>query len=170
MIFGGRKTIIRAMSILAATLLMVLPFQNCGSEYGAERSSLYVGDEYGSDDCLSELVDCGPRVEFLQISIDLANPLVVSGSTFNLIGRCNSGNYEIHSIAYEIRTPTGTVLRQDEVASACVNGRYQIPLDLTGVVAGQLYSAYATIYGYDSDGLRYGNQQTNGFAEIDFNK
>ena len=138
--FGGISyRLIMTIKTLAVGLLIVLPFQNCGTEYSSGSSSLFT-EGSNSRDCLSELVDCGPNSEYLEITLDMQNPtpvilpLVTSPVLVDIAGRCNTGNYPEHNIRLKVYSPTGTLLLQRDKYMACVQGRFTFLEDLTGGV------------------------------------
>jgi hypothetical protein len=155
--------------LLALTLLILIPFQNCGQDYAA-KESFFTGSEYEDTECLSDVVDCGAREEFLQISIDVADPADFRGLSSEFItGRCNTGNYPETVIRWEIHDSSGAVVSYAEKANACEDGMWGIEIPFTGVAAGQLYSIYVKIFGVDG-GERYQNVMVNGSAEVSFSK
>ncbi len=149
----------------------ILFFQNCGSDYAA--SSLYVDNgtgTYNSQDCISAVVDCGPKSEFLLVSIDTQDPLVLPiADTFYVIsGRCNTGNYPEHSITYEVRNAVGTRVLNQVMQGMCLSGRYQFNLPLNALASNQNLSLLVTITGIDDQGRTFTSTQAGGSARIDF--
>ncbi len=149
----------------------ILFFQNCGSDYAA--SSLYADNGTGtfnSQDCISAVVDCGPKSEFLLVSIDTQDPLVLSiTDTFYVIsGRCNTGNYPEHTITYEVRNAVGTRVLNQVMQGMCLSGRYQFNLPLGGLASNQNLSLLVTITGIDDEGRTFTSTQAGGSGRIDF--
>ncbi len=171
MVIGGKEAPFKIIRILALGLLIFLPFQNCGQDFSSQNEAYYTGSDFENSECLSAVVDCGPSDEFLQISIDLENPSSFKGlSTANIVGRCNTGNYPAHSIYWEIRNSATTPVASGNEASACVDGKYSIVMNIASLNTGVSYSIYVKIIGVDTDGQRYHNVQANGTAEIDITK
>ena len=158
--------------LIALSTGLLLLFQNCGQEYAS--TSLY-GDSTNrsaSDNCISDVVDCGPRVEFLQVSIDTPNPLALSSSLASYIvsGRCNVGNYPEHYIRFEAKNSTGSLKLFQNLTDACVLGRYEFPLVLSSLSANENHTLTVFIVGIDDQGNSYSNAQVGGTAIIDFYK
>ena len=151
----------------------ILFFQNCGSDYQA--TSLYADNGTGavySQDCISAVVDCGPKSEFLLVSIDTQDPLVVARTdTFYVIsGRCNTGNYPEHNITYEVRNSVGTRILNQVMVGMCLMGRYQFNLPLNALPNNENLSLQVSITGIDDQGRSYTSTQSGGSARIDFFK
>lgn len=158
----------------------ILFFQNCGTDYSP--TSLYVDNGTSalySQDCISAVVDCGPKSEFLLVSIDTQDPLILSRTeTYYVIsGRCNTGNYPEHSITYEVRNAIGNQRLNRVMVGMCIGGRYQFNLPLTTVTNGQPdiadyqnHTLLVTITGIDDEGRSFTSTQAGGSARIDFFK
>lgn len=153
---------------------LLLPlFQNCGMDAAnQQRGGLFVGEDV--PDCLSEVVDCGPKQEFLEITIDLSNPSVFSdaNTTFELYGRCNAGNYDNNAVNILItESATSNTVFQDTVIGACgrvYKGKYSETIDISAYATNTSYNVRVTMYGY-TDGVAapFSNNQSNGSANID---
>lgn len=154
---------------LISCLSVLLLFQNCGQEYAS--SSLYGGgyERLGREDCISDVVDCGPQVDFLQISIDTPNPLALaSGLSFYLVaGRCNVGNYPEHYIRYEVKNSTGTIRIAQNLSEICDSGRYEFTLVLSGLTVNERHTLSVVIVGIDEEGNSFSNMQSGGSATVD---
>lgn len=151
----------------------VLLFQNCGSDY--EATSLYDSNGINtlySQDCISAVVDCGPKSEFLLVSIDTQDPLILTnpGSFYVISGRCNTGNYPEHNITYEVRNAVGTRVLNQVMVGMCLMGRYQFNLPLGAIAANQSHSLIVSITGIDDQGRSFTSTQSGGSAQIDFFK
>lgn len=162
----------RAHIYILLALSPALFFQNCGQDYNT--SSLY-GDGQSildSRDCISEVVDCGAKTEFLLLSIDTPDPLVVSTATtsYTVSGRCNTGNYEEHYIRYEVRNSVGTLVASADRSGICISGRYQFSLPLTALANNESHTLLAFVVGVDTDSRSYSNNQSGGSDQIDFYK
>jgi hypothetical protein len=162
-----------SLLVLGLFLVPVLLFQNCGSDY--QPSSLYADNGTGgqfSQDCISAVVDCGPRSEFLLVSIDTQDPLILStANTFTVIsGRCNTGNYPEHHITYEVRNAVGTRVLYQEMTGLCLVGRYQFNLPLNALANNASHTLYVSIVGIDDNDRAFTSTQSGGSAQIDFFK
>jgi hypothetical protein len=153
------------------TLCLVILFQNCGQEYSP--TVLYGLDgqaSYNSRDCISDVVDCGPRVEFLQISIDTPNPLVLSSSrgSYLISGRCNVGNYPEHYLVIEVKNSSGTSRLNQRLGNICIQGKYEFLLPLTSFAVNENHNLVVYPEGIDEEGTTYNNTRAGGSAQIDF--
>ncbi|MCC6137690.1 MAG: hypothetical protein IT287_03600 [Bdellovibrionaceae bacterium] len=155
--------------------LLVLPlFQNCGvAGENKQTGGLYVGEDI--PDCLSEVVDCGPKEEYLEVTIDLSNPSVFSSAntTFELYGRCNTGNYDTHAVHIKIiKSATLATLYEATKMGSCgsiLKGKYSETIDISNGAldpAATAFNVRVTMYGY-LDGAPISNNQSNGSANID---
>ncbi len=152
---------------LISCLSLMLLFQNCGQEYAT--SNLYGESSLFSTDCISDVVDCGPQVEFLQISIDTSNPLALASTVTDYIiaGRCNVGNYPEHYIRYELKNSVGENRGSQNLSEFCKSGRYEFSLRVSGLVINERNTLKVTIYGIDEEGNSFSNMQSGGSATID---
>ncbi len=162
----------RSHFYLFLALCPVLLFQNCGQEYNS--SSLY-GDGQkvlDSDDCISDVVDCGAQTELLLISIDTPNPLIIpaAATTYVISGRCNTGNYPEHYIRYEVRSSTGAMVRSADLMALCLQGRFEFTLSLAGIANNQNYTLKASIVGIGEDSRLFSNLLAGGSSQVDFYK
>jgi hypothetical protein len=151
----------------------ILLFQNCGSDY--QPTSLYVDDGAGtfySQECISAAVDCGPKSEFLLVSIDTQDPLILlsTSTSYVISGRCNTGNYPEHSITYEVINAVGTRVLRQVMVGMCISGRYQFSLPLSTIANNQNHSLLVTITGIDDQGRSFTSTQSGGSDRIDFFK
>lgn len=176
--FGGNLYKSRfVLATLALGLIVVLPFQNCGVDQPATTSStgLYRSvDESGNpidSDCLSYAVDCGAKPEFLQISIDMKNPMQLSNSVTALTvsGRCNTGNYSEHYIHWSLSDATGVLISQRNEPSICIKGRYQFNINVATIATNVSHTIKVEMIGLQ-DGQSISNSQSYGAAESDFSK
>ena len=153
--------------IVAIGVFVVLPFQNCALD--GEGTSSSKTTNRTSSDCLSTLVDCGPNTTFLEISLDMQNPLVLDNGTTELeiAGRCNSGNYSQHYIRITILDAADAVVIQRDDYDICTKGLYNATVDITGFTTNVLYTAKVQMIGVDG-GASYSNFNPTGQAEIDF--
>jgi hypothetical protein len=160
--------------IIILSGLVVLPlFQNCGATSASSQKSLHVGNGYSSDDCLSSVVDCGPKAAFLQITLDLANPLIVPAANafMSAYGRCNTGNYLSHKIHVVVTNSQGGLVYEDTIVGACVGGVYSIKnIDVTGAIVNENHELFIEILGVEVGEPDAGNSASNGSASIDFSK
>lgn len=147
-------------------------FQNCGMEASTNKA-LFVGE--GSPDCLSSVVDCGPQQEFLEITMDLANPTTFAATETELYayGRCNTGNYPKHSVRVtSLCSGDGSPRVDVDEFGACVRGRYMIPISIAGYPTSRSCSVSVQIIGYeqgeDGSDIPAQNIQANGSATVDF--
>lgn len=167
--------------IIIALGLGVLPlFQNCGTDAASKQTGgLYVGE--AEPDCLATVVDCGPKPEYLEITIDLSNPTVFSSSntSFTVYGRCNEGNYNYSAIRYRLFAATDLdnaidemVIKKGSAASGyCMNGKYSETISLNGLSDNTSYVLTVQMLGYETDGGEaIANLQSNGSASFDFSK
>lgn len=145
-----------------------------------QTGALFVGEK--EPECLSPVVDCGPKAQYLEITIDVANPSVFPDTVpFTVYGRCNEGNYPYSGIrfrAYVASDPTDTGKFYDEIVKKedytganynghCMNGRYikEIPATL----AGTAYILRVDMIGYtQTQTSGYYNSESMGSATIDF--
>ncbi|MBY0315843.1 MAG: hypothetical protein K2Q26_10010 [Bdellovibrionales bacterium] len=175
MIAGGKRQKFLSVGIcLVLGLVLVLPFQNCGLEPTAATGT---GNTYSNDedddtpDCLATAVDCGPNSAYLQISVDIKNPLQLSPGTSMLTvsGRCNTGNFPEHYISWQWTDSAGNVMASRNDSSICVRGRYQISVVLAGINDNEVQTIRAEIIGL-LEGNSIRNYQAGGSAEADFSR
>lgn len=173
---GNQQKSLKKIIILVMSLFIFLPFQNCGLDNQAQNLSngLYNGDDdqdSTNDDCLSVAVDCGAKSEYLQISIDMQNPLELSAATnvVTVSGRCNTGNFAEHYIRWTLTNSNGDTISQRNEASICVRGKYQFNMNISGIATGVSHTVKAEIIGL-VDGQSIRNYQAGGSAESDFSK
>lgn len=172
MFIRGRLLLNRKIYYVFLALCPVLLFQNCGSD--TMSSSLYGSDQTTLDsvDCISNVVDCGSKPEFLLVSIDTPNPLILTTATTSYLvsGRCNTGNYNDHYITYEVRNSSGAVRSTQNLSRLCVMGRYQFNLALGALANNENHSLKVMIIGIDDKGQAFSNALAGGSAQIDFYK
>lgn len=160
----------RAHIYILLALSPALFFQNCGQDYNT--STLYGGGGtiLDSEDCISDVVDCGARTEFLLLSIDTPDPLVVpvATTTYTISGRCNTGNYEDHYIRYEVRNSVGTLVASADRPGICIQGRYEFNLALGVLAANESHTLLAYVVGVDAESRSFSNNQSGGSDQIDF--
>ncbi|MBY0386101.1 hypothetical protein K2X05_13160 [bacterium] len=162
---------------LFLALCPALLFQNCGQDYST--NSLYENnpDMLYSQDCISEVVDCGAKSEFLLVSIDTQDPLVITVTgiappvtSYKISGRCNTGNYPEHAINYEVRNAIGNRVSMQTLAGICIQGLYQFDLPIATLRNNESHSLIVTMTGIDDQGRAFTNAQSGGNARIDFFK
>jgi hypothetical protein len=164
---GARLKFREKSVFLILALCLVLLFQNCGEDYAPV--TLYGQNSLNSADCISDVVDCGPRAEFLQVSIDNENPLVFPPAQPLIAGRCNVGNYLEHYIAYEVKNSNGdTVLSKQRLGNICIKGKYEFSLALNTFRISETHTLVVTVEGIDENGTTVTNASFGGSAQIDF--
>lgn len=157
--------------IILAVSAVLLFFQNCAVDQTSDKTNLPSNNN--NSDCLSNVVDCGPKPEFLEITIDMSNPYVFAASetSFYVYGRCNSGNYDEHSIRLTTICSGDSVNRlNQEYADLCVNGRYLKLIDIAVYPVNRACSITAQILGIGANGARVQNLQSGGTVTVDFSK
>lgn len=153
-------------------------FQNCGMDATARQSgALFVGEK--EPECLSPVVDCGPKAQYLEITIDTADPSsFVTTSPFTVYGRCNAGNYPYNGIRYRIYLAANPdvqpvdILRKSEdyvgnnYNGHCLDGRYAIELNPLG--EGTAFILEVQMIGYSQRGTNgFVNNESMGRALLD---
>lgn len=166
--------IITRVRVFLLILLFVIPFQNCGTEQTTTNSLFYPNGSTGATNslnCLSPNVDCGPQSSFLQVSIDIANPLVVNNAATNLAvsGRCNDGGYPEHYLSWTLTDSLGNTISQKNESQICIKGKYSFNLSLASVVVGVSYSLSVEIIGL-LNGAAVHNYESGGSAQTDFSR
>lgn len=170
--------------ILALTVVVMPFFQNCGMDAASRQSSaLFVGEK--TPECLSPVVDCGPKAQYLEITVDIANPSRFSKTVpFTVYGRCNEGNYPYSGIyfrMYYASNPGLTfyekIVKSEEYSGGnymghCINGRYtkQIPDpgETVTFLEGVAFVLEVKMIGYSQTGTNgYENAESMGKAQID---
>ncbi len=166
---GEQLSFKRAHIYILLALSPALFFQNCGQDYNS--TSLYGGGGgtiLDSEDCISDVVDCGARTEFLLLSVDSPDPLIVTTASYIISGRCNTGNYPEHYIRYEVRDSVGVLVAFGNNPGICMSGRYEFLLNMTGVDMSETHTLLAFVVGVDAESRSFSNNQSGGSDQIDF--
>lgn len=162
------KAAIHRLLLFSLIFFVAIAFQNCGGPV-SQTQNLFLESSSGGGDCLSEVVDCGPNSDYLEITLDLANPLILNPEQpeFSFSGRCNPGNFPEHILQVSYLSAFNDVLATQNFFDECHRGVYSISMDTSTLVLNTNYSLRVQIIGV-LDGNYYVTDRSNGDAEIDF--